>query len=453
MKSTAWGCLVGLGYVFAFLFIFAAIVAALGVYGIAVSIVIAIFTVKSASFRTWLSQQPGFVNRLTKLPGIGSEKPTVSAISWLLYLIPPSFFCWLVVIVSYSSLRSAIIIAGLGLLGLAILYGWFIYGWRLERPEKLDNKLQLSLNQLMPFVKENRIAAAILAIALSIPLVCTSTGLAIFGDNAPQPDTLKTSTDLQQEDNENISQQLVNDVESESGINTSRALGEASIEEAEIQTVGTVDTATASATHTLVPTATPSPIPSKTPKPTNTPQPQLEITANSANVRSGPGIEFSSQGVVEGGDIVTVLARTMNEGWYLVELPNGNLGWLAASVSEPVVGVSLDSIKVAATIPAPPATSTPVPVQPTPIPTTAVPTATFVPPTETPAPQPTATPVPPEPTSPPPQANCDPSYPDVCIPPPPPDLDCKDIPHRRFTVLQPDPHRFDRDKDGIGCES
>lgn len=47
---------------------------------------------------------------------------------------------------------------------------------------------------------------------------------------------------------------------------------------------------------------------------------------------------------------------------------------------------------------------------------------------------------------------CDPSYPDVCIPPPPPDLDCKDIPHRRFKVLPPDPHRFDVDKDGIGCE-
>lgn len=48
---------------------------------------------------------------------------------------------------------------------------------------------------------------------------------------------------------------------------------------------------------------------------------------------------------------------------------------------------------------------------------------------------------------------CDPSYPDVCIPPPPPDLDCPDIPYRRFRVLPPDPHHFDRDGDGIGCES
>jgi micrococcal nuclease len=49
--------------------------------------------------------------------------------------------------------------------------------------------------------------------------------------------------------------------------------------------------------------------------------------------------------------------------------------------------------------------------------------------------------------------DCDPSYPDVCIPPPPPDLDCGDIRHRRFRVQGRDPHRFDGDNDGIGCES
>jgi len=43
-------------------------------------------------------------------------------------------------------------------------------------------------------------------------------------------------------------------------------------------------------------------------------------------------------------------------------------------------------------------------------------------------------------------SNCDPSYPDFCIPPPPPDLDCKDVkPHKRFRVLPPDPHGFDGD--------
>lgn len=48
--------------------------------------------------------------------------------------------------------------------------------------------------------------------------------------------------------------------------------------------------------------------------------------------------------------------------------------------------------------------------------------------------------------------NCDPAYPTVCIPPPPPDLDCADIPYRRFQVLPPDPHHFDGDHNGVGCE-
>ena len=51
-----------------------------------------------------------------------------------------------------------------------------------------------------------------------------------------------------------------------------------------------------------------------------------------------------------------------------------------------------------------------------------------------------------------PSGRCDPSYPSVCIPPPPPDLDCADIPYRNFRVLPPDPHRFDGNHDGVGCE-
>lgn len=50
-------------------------------------------------------------------------------------------------------------------------------------------------------------------------------------------------------------------------------------------------------------------------------------------------------------------------------------------------------------------------------------------------------------------SNCDPSYPGVCIPPYPPDLDCGEISYRRFEVRGADPHRFDADHDGIGCES
>ena len=45
------------------------------------------------------------------------------------------------------------------------------------------------------------------------------------------------------------------------------------------------------------------------------------------------------------------------------------------------------------------------------------------------------------------------SYPDVCIPPPPPDLDCGDLEFSDIRVLSPDPHNLDADGDGVGCRS
>lgn len=49
--------------------------------------------------------------------------------------------------------------------------------------------------------------------------------------------------------------------------------------------------------------------------------------------------------------------------------------------------------------------------------------------------------------------DCDSAYSDVCIPSPPPDLDCGDIPDKNFKVKSPDPHNFDGDSDGVGCET
>jgi hypothetical protein len=50
---------------------------------------------------------------------------------------------------------------------------------------------------------------------------------------------------------------------------------------------------------------------------------------------------------------------------------------------------------------------------------------------------------------------CDKAYPDFCIPPPPPNLNCNDVligGRQGFTVLPPDPHRLDQDGDGLGCD-
>ena len=55
----------------------------------------------------------------------------------------------------------------------------------------------------------------------------------------------------------------------------------------------------------------------------------------------------------------------------------------------------------------------------------------------------------------PPVRACVPSYQGVCIPPPPPDLDCADIVALGIavpvTVVGNDPHGLDPDGDGLGC--
>jgi hypothetical protein len=132
---------------------------------------------------------------------------------------------------------------------------------------------------------------------------------------------------------------------------------------------------------------------------------------------------------------------TIVTGWYAVFAAAG------PKVYIPIIRADVPPTPTATETPSPTSTATDTAL-PTP---TATDTATS---TEQPADLPTMTATltataSPSPTT---KANCDPSYPTVCIPPPPPDLDCKDIPYRNFTVLPPDPHHFDTDHDGIGCE-
>jgi hypothetical protein len=93
-------------------------------------------------------------------------------------------------------------------------------------------------------------------------------------------------------------------------------------------------------------------------------------------------------------------------------------------------------------------TATHAPVAPTTTPPTDPPTLpaviTQAPQPFIPTPTPTAAPA----------GNCEPSYPDFCLPPSSADtLNCADIPYTHFTVLPPDPHDFDGNEDGEGCES
>lgn len=153
------------------------------------------------------------------------------------------------------------------------------------------------------------------------------------------------------------------------------------------------------------------------------------ITAkNNANLRAGPGTTYAIIGRVQQGQPLAIVGRNQAGDWY--QLDSGM--WIAAILVKQAPAMATTA----------PATATPNVAAPTAPPLANPPTAPPVLPTATVVATQAA-----------PPSHCDPSYPDVCIPPAPPDLDCGDIPYKRFEVVGADPHRFDGDHDGVGCES
>jgi len=144
--------------------------------------------------------------------------------------------------------------------------------------------------------------------------------------------------------------------------------------------------------------------------PTPTRAPAGPTVRSNANLRGGPGTNYPIVGSARAGQPLAIVERNAAGNWF--RLASG--AWIAGSLVN-----GAPSVPVAENIPAPSV------VQPLPFAQPAAPAVT---------------------------ADCHPSYPDVCIPSPPPDLDCTQIPFRRFRVVGSDPHRFDGDHDGVGCE-
>jgi hypothetical protein len=234
----------------------------------------------------------------------------------------------------------------------------------------------------------------------------------------------------------------------------------------------------------------PTPVPPPTPAGPPTMQPSVSVYVTNTDgqgltLRQTPG--GTSMGALPDGSALTTTGDEQPAGdrlWRKVRDGQGREGWVAAEflTAEPPQAAT-PSI-VAAVSPSPmqqvAAGATASPTWPVPL----IPTATLRPagdvPTRTPRPRESPIPVgapslppvavlPAPTTSPVAQAtgaalqatkpavagNCHASYPDFCLPPPPPDLDCNSTTlagRRRFTVRPPDPHRLDKNKDGIGCD-
>jgi hypothetical protein len=156
--------------------------------------------------------------------------------------------------------------------------------------------------------------------------------------------------------------------------------------------------------------------------PTAVPRPQAHALRTS-NMRKGPGTAFAIARELPKGATVELLSYH-DEGdtrWYEVQVDSAQ-GWMSSIV------LDVDS-EGAQALPENTESFT-------------------LPPTATPEPAPEPAPEAPA------EQSCDSSYPDVCIPPKSEvgDLNCPDIGYKRFRVIGSDPHRFDADNDGIGCE-
>lgn len=116
------------------------------------------------------------------------------------------------------------------------------------------------------------------------------------------------------------------------------------------------------------------PTPSPTTKSaTPTPSAQVKVIVSSANIRSGPGINYPSFQFAFEEETFNVIASNKANDWYVISLDDGDFGWIAASVVTSTT--SLQIIKVAATIPAPPADQPVRSIEITLPPATAVPAA------------------------------------------------------------------------------
>lgn len=108
------------------------------------------------------------------------------------------------------------------------------------------------------------------------------------------------------------------------------------------------------ATNRPTATATETSLPTPPASPTATPAPlPMEIVAEAAFLRSGPGIYYRIIGFPLRGTAVTAVARSGDANWYNVILTDGQIGWIYTDVVRPADAAAGAELPIAATIPAP----------------------------------------------------------------------------------------------------
>ena len=79
----------------------------------------------------------------------------------------------------------------------------------------------------------------------------------------------------------------------------------------------------------------------------------MEIVAQAAFLRAGPGTNYRIIAFPPRGTQVTAVGRNTDATWYNVILPDGGRGWLYTDVVRPADAAAAPTLPIAATIPAP----------------------------------------------------------------------------------------------------
>ena len=123
-----FGCLIFFAIPILLLFV----VPGLAFYGFSFGVLGAGLALASPIYRSWLKNQKGYIFRLSKLPGMGSDSPSVLAIATAAYIFPLSVVSWLMMRGAFSEVTITFTAAFLGLLGILFLFGYMVSGWGIK---------------------------------------------------------------------------------------------------------------------------------------------------------------------------------------------------------------------------------------------------------------------------------------------------------------------------------
>jgi len=129
------GCLSLLVKLFGFFLILSLVISGLGVFGLAIAVFAFTLSYYSPNYRNWLNNQPGYVYRLSKIPGLSSSSPITLTIATTGYLLLFSVLSFLMLARTPKLGGGMVVYPILGVIGIILLYGWGIRGWGFSSSE------------------------------------------------------------------------------------------------------------------------------------------------------------------------------------------------------------------------------------------------------------------------------------------------------------------------------